>query len=106
MDKYEVILKQINELFKEFLVDDIRSTNVKKMKWDSVSKDLVVQFMDNSVYTYFNVPEAIFNRIQDGMAGTKTAGEHGPKGKYPSVGAAIWTYLIEGGFRYKRGGTI
>lgn len=106
MDKYEIILKQINELFKEFLVDDIRSTNVRKMKWDSETKELVVQFQDRSVYTYYDISEKLFNDISDGNAGTKTEGPWGPKGKFPSVGASIWQYLIDRGVRYKKGGTL
>ena len=101
MTKEEII----KELFKEFITP-VKSTNVKKIKWDSVSKDLVIQFDDGSIYTYYKVSEAIFNNIQDGQAGTITAGPWGGIGTYPSVGAAVWQYLIDGGYKYKKGGTI
>lgn len=90
---------------KEF-IDSVSSTNVKKIKWDSVSSELVIQFEDNSVYTYYNVPEAIYTNVLFGQAGTKTAGKWGGVGKYPSVGAAVHQWLIQGGYQYKKGGNI
>jgi hypothetical protein len=89
-----------------FINDGIISTNVKRIKWDSETEELVIQFQNNAYYTYFNVPEGIFNRVEDGLAGTKTSGPWGPVGKFPSVGAAVHQYLIEGGFSYRRGGRI
>lgn len=86
-------------------IERVKSTNVKRVKWDSITKELVVQFND-STYTYYNIPEAIYNNVVDGQAGTKTAGPWGPIGKYPSVGAAIHQWLIAGGFSYKKGGII
>jgi len=82
------------------------STNVKAMKWDSITKDLVIQFGSGATYTYESVPEAIYNNVMDGNAGTETAGPWGPIGKFPSVGAAVHQFLVQGGFTYRRGGTI
>lgn len=87
-------------------IQSVSSTNVRTVKWDSESKNMNILFKDGSVYTYFNIPEAIFNNIVDGQAGTKTAGPWGPVGKYPSVGAAVHQWLIAGGYKYKKGGTI
>ena len=89
-----------------FINDDVISTNVKRLKWDSETNELVIQFQNDRYYTYSGVPEAIYNNIEDGLAGTKTAGEWGPIGKFPSVGAAVHQYLIEGGFPYRKGGRI
>lgn len=86
-------------------IESVTSTNVKRVKWDSITKELVVEF-SNATYTYYNVPEAIYNNLVDGQAGTKTAGPWGPVGKYPSVGAAVHQWLIRGGFEYKKGGRI
>ena len=86
-------------------IQSVSSTNVRTVKWDSETKEMVVQF-SNATYTYFNIPEAIFNNVVDGAAGTKTSGTWGPVGKYPSVGAAVHQYLIAGGYKYKKGGTI
>jgi hypothetical protein len=97
----------IEKLFrlKEY-IDSVSSTNVKKVKWDSVSKVLVIQFKDGSIYTYSNVPEAIYTNVLDGQAGTKTEGPWGPIGTYPSVGAAVHQWLINGGYKYRKGGNI
>jgi len=101
-------LKQIDNKDFEFKVtsDSVKSTNVKRVKYDSISEELVIKFDDGSNYTYFNVPSKIYDNVLEGMAGTKTAGVWGPIGKFPSVGAAVHQYLIEGGFRYKRGDSI
>jgi len=80
-------------------INPVSSTNVSKIKWDSVTKELVVRFESGDTYTYDNVPEAVYNNIVDGEAGTI-------KGKYPSVGAAVHQYLIQGGYQYRKGGTI
>jgi hypothetical protein len=86
-------------------IQSVSSTNVKRVKWNSITKDLTVQFND-STYTYYNIPEAIYNNVVDGNSGTKTAGPWGEIGKYPSVGAAIHQWLIDGGYKYKKGGMI
>jgi hypothetical protein len=86
-------------------IESVSSTNVKRVKWDSVTRELTVQF-NGDTYTYYNIPEAIYNNVVDGNAGTKTAGPWGEIGKYPSVGASIHQWLIDGGYRYKKGGRI
>ena len=87
-------------------IDNVSSTNVKKIKYDTVTKDMTVQFNDNTVYTYFNVPEAIYDVVLEGMSGTLTQGPWGSAGTYPSIGAALHAYVIEGGYQYKKGGNI
>jgi hypothetical protein len=96
----------VNGCYKTTITDIKDSTNVKKVKWDSVSKDLNIQFMDNTIYTYSRVPEAIYNNIVDGLAGTLTSGPWGGIGTFPSVGAAVHEFLIKGRFQYRKGGTI
>ena len=101
-------LKQIDNQDFEFKVtiDSVRSTNVKRVKYDSVTEEMTIRFDDGSIYTYFDIPSKIYDNVLEGMAGTKTAGEWGPIGKFPSVGAAVWQYLVDGGFRYKKGGSM
>jgi hypothetical protein len=84
----------------------VDSTNADRVMWNSETLELTIKFNDGSVYTYSDVSETIFNDVIDGKAKTKTAGIWGPKGKRPSVGAAIHKYLIERGFSYSRGGTF
>ncbi len=86
--------------------ESVDSTNVDKVKWDSVTKDLTILFNSGDAYVYYKVPEAIYNNIVDGQAGTRTSGIWGEKGKYPSVGAATHQYLIEGGYKYKKIGSF
>lgn len=87
-------------------VDGVQSTNVKRVKWDSVTKEMVIQFQNDRYYTYYDISEKIYTNVLDGLAGTKTAGPWGPVGKYPSVGAAVHQWLIQRRVRYKRGGRI
>ncbi|MCP4761438.1 MAG: KTSC domain-containing protein [archaeon] len=98
-------LKKIKEDFKQY-IERPNSTNVRAMKWDSETKELVVAFKEGGTYTYYNISEKIWNNIEEGQAGTKTAGKWGPKGKYPSVGASIHQWLKDRGIRYTRGGII
>jgi hypothetical protein len=101
-------LKQIDKKKFEFKVtiDSVRSTNVDRVKYDTVTQEMTIKFDDGSIYTYFNIPQKIYENVLDGMAGTKTAGEWGPIGKFPSVGAAVWQYLVDGGFSYRKGGSM
>lgn len=87
-------------------VSSVRSSNVSRIKWDSETKELTIRFRGGDTYTYFNVPESVYNNVEDGNAGTKTSGSWGDKGKFPSVGAAVHQWLIDAGFRYRKGGTI
>ena len=82
------------------------STNVKRMKYDSIMRELVIEFRGGGYYTYYGVNEALYNNVRGGNAATKTAGDWGPVGKTPSVGAAVHQYLIEQNIRYAPGGSI
>jgi hypothetical protein len=82
--------------------DSVTSTNVSRIKWDSITRDLLIEFEGGGVYRYSNVPEAVYLDVLEGQAGTKTSGPWGPEGKYPSVGAAVHAYLIEGGYSYSK----
>lgn len=86
----------------------VDSTNADRVMWNSETLELTIKFLDNSdsIYTYFDVSEDLFNDIIDGNASTKTEGEWGPAGKSPSVGAAIHKYLINRGVKYQKGGTF
>lgn len=82
------------------------STNVRRMKYDSIMRELVIEFWGGGVYTYYAVPENIYESVRNGDASTRTAGDWGPVGKTPSVGAAVHQFLVESDIRYTRGGTI
>jgi hypothetical protein len=94
--KKEDIVIELRNLYFKVESQSVISSNVDKVKWDSVSKQLTIKFDNGSVYTYFNVPEKIYNNIVDGQASSKI-------GSYPSVGAAVHQYLIQGNYKYRKG---
>lgn len=100
-------LKQIEELM-EFRKERtfVDSTNADRIMYDTDTLELTIQFQDGSKYTYFDVNEELYLNVVDGNASTRTAGEWGPIGKSPSVGAAIHQYLIERNIRYEKGGSF
>ena len=117
--------QQLVSLSKEATIDDLTeqdllqifsaifiadSANVDRVKYFEETRQLVVKFNDGSYYTYFDIDEDVFNSIIEGDAVCRTEGqsEFGDwyVGKTPSVGAAIWKYLIDRGVSYKPGGSF
>jgi hypothetical protein len=86
------------------------SSNVDRVKYFEDTKELVVKFNDGSYYTYLNVDADTFNSIIEGDATCRTSGQNEfgewEIGKTPSVGAAIWKYLIDKGVSKKEGGSF
>ena len=117
--------QQLVSLSKEATIDDLTeedllqifsaifiadSSNVDRVKYFEDTKQLVVKFNDGSYYTYFDLDEDVFNSIIEGDAVCKTSGQNEfgewEVGKTPSVGAAIWKYLIDKNVRYEQGGSL
>jgi hypothetical protein len=96
------------QIFSELFIAD--SSNVDRVKYFEEDKRLVVKFNDGSYYTYFDIDESVFFSIIEGDATCKTSGENEFGewfvGKTPSVGAAIWKYLVDKGVRYEQGGSL
>ena len=96
------------QIFSELFIAD--SSNVDRVKYFEDEKRLVVKFNDGSYYTYFEIDENIFKSIIQGDAVCRTEGENEFGewfvGKTPSVGAAIWKYLVEGNVRMQQGGSF
>jgi hypothetical protein len=96
------------QIFSELFIAD--SSNVDRVKYFEEDKRLVVKFNDGSYYTYFDIDETVFFSIIEGDATCKTEGENEFGewfvGKTPSVGAAIWKYLIDKNVRYEQGGSL
>lgn len=101
-------LDDLLQIFSAVFVAD--SSNVDRVKYFEETKELVIKFNDGSYYTYFDIEPDTFNAIIEGDAVCKTSGsnEFGEweVGKTPSVGAAVWKYLIENNVRYKEGGSL
>ena len=119
----EFKVKFFEELFGEELTEDnveyafkvwrgssIPSANVRRIVYNDETKEMVIQFQDKSIYTYFEVPFQIFLNVSGGDATCITTGENEFGkwfvGKNPSVGAAVWRYLRDSNIRYKKGGTL
>lgn len=43
---------------------DIQSSNLKKAKYDTQNKTLLITFNNNTIYEYANVPWEIFTRMR------------------------------------------
>jgi hypothetical protein len=106
-------LRELGELdenmkFSELFIAD--SSNVDRVKYFEEDRRLVVKFNDGSYYTYFDLDEDVFNSIIEGDATCKTSGQNEfgewEVGKTPSVGAAIWKYLIDKNVRKQEGGSL
>lgn len=88
----------------------VDSSNVDRLMYNSDNNQMVIQFMDGSFYTYFDISQKTFDSIIDGNAVCKTDDSQTPprwwEGKTPSVGAAVHKYLINRGVKYEQGGSF
>ena len=106
----ELTEENVEYAFKVWRGSSIPSSNVKKIVYNDESKEMVIQFQDKSIYTYFEVPFQVFLNVSGGKATCITTGENKFGrwfvGKNPSVGAAVWKYLRDSNIKYKKGGTL
>ena len=79
----------------------LNSTNVDRVAYDVDDGFLYIQFKNGVSYRYNTSLEDLYN-VGFGDAATRTAGEWGPIGKSPSVGAAVWQYLRDNNVPYNR----
>jgi hypothetical protein len=117
--------QQLVSLSREATIDDLteedliqifsgvivtNSSNVDRVKYFDTKKELVIKFNDGSYYTYFDIEPDIFEKIVKGDAVCRTTGENEfgswVEGQGPSVGAAVWEYLIDRGVDYQPGGSL
>lgn len=105
-------LRELGELkeqeFSNVIVTD--SSNVDRVKYFDTKKELVIKFNDGSYYTYFDIELDTFEKIVKGDAVCRTTGENDfgswVEGQGPSVGAAVWEYLIDPQVDYQPGGSF
>lgn len=64
----------------------VSSSNIASIGYDTIAMILEVEFLDGSIYQYFDVPETLYE-------GLMTAESHG---KY------LYEYIKKGGYRYER----
>jgi hypothetical protein len=94
------------------LTESMPSSNVEGFAYDDNSNRLYVRFLGKHpnrygpVYQYENVPANIFEIFRRGAIPAKTDGKnkwgHWWKGKYPSMGAAMYHLIRAGGFPYQQ----
>lgn len=84
----------------------LESSNVYGYKYDPKSGKLLVRFQSGSVYKYDGIPPGIFQVFQQGAVPAKTTGKnkYGQwwTGKIPSLGAAFYNLIRQGGYPYQR----
>ena len=98
-------LSKIKEQFRIY-EGDVNSSNVESYRYNDVSGELILTFNDGSQYRYFQIDFTDYESIVLGDAECITEGENEFgrwfEGKTPSVGAAVWQYLIDKGVRYEK----
>lgn len=86
------------------------SSNVNRLLYNDEIKELVIEFRGGDRYTYSGVDMSLFLDIVDGAGICRTSGSNKwgswYVGKFPSVGAAVYTRLVEGGVPYRKGGSL
>jgi hypothetical protein len=96
-------LDQIRLLMFKKWRSTVSSSNVDRVKFDDSTMELVIDFLDGSSYTYFDVTLDIYESIVDGDARARTTDLYGRwKAGQSSVGAGVHQFLIEQGVRYSR----
>jgi len=94
--------------FSDIFVTD--SSNVDRLKYFEEKRELVIKFNDGSYYTYSDIDADEFNAIVEGDAVCRTSGQNEfgewEIGKTPSVGAAVWKFLIDKGNLGTEGGSF
>jgi hypothetical protein len=88
------------------------SSNIEGFAYDDKTGRLLVRFLgkhpdpNGPIYAYENVPQNIFDIFRKGAVPAKTDGKNkwGSwwKGKYPSMGAAMYHMIRAGGYPYRK----
>jgi hypothetical protein len=84
----------------------LESSNIYGYRYDPKSGKLLVRFQSGSIYSYDGIPQGIFKVFQQGAVPAKTSGQNRFGkwwvGKIPSLGAAFYNMIRQGGFPYQR----
>ena len=82
------------------------SSNIYGFQYDPDKGELLVRFNNGGVYAYSGVPTGVFNIFQKGAVPAKTSGknQYGEwwQGKMPSLGAAFYELIRNGGYPYQK----
>lgn len=85
---------------------DINSSNIYGFRFNPKTGRLLVRFQSGSVYGYEGVPAGVFNTFRQGAVPAATNGQNQYgrwwTGKQPSLGAAFYNLIRQGGYAYQR----
>ena len=106
----EMTYEDLIKLFEITKIDSIDSSNVNRVLYNDETFELVLRFNDGSYYTYSGVEFSTFVDIFEGNGVCRTEGSNKwgewYVGKSPSVGAAVYEKLVEGGYSYVNGASF
>jgi hypothetical protein len=84
----------------------LQSSNIWGMAYDQRNRKAYVKFQGDGVYEYEGIPPMIFELFRRGSVPAKTNGQNqfGKwwKGKNPSLGAAFFELIRNGGYPYQK----
>jgi hypothetical protein len=84
----------------------LNSSNIYGFKYNPKTQRLLVRFQGGSIYGYNGVPANVFNAFQSGARAAQTNGQNKYGrwwvGKLPSLGAAFYQLIRNGGYSYQR----
>ncbi len=91
------LLGQVRQEFKIWRTGRLKSSNVKRMKYNTKSRIMTIEFNSGGIYEYYEIDYATYQNVKSGNATCRTSGKNrwGEwfKGKTPSNGSAVWSYL-------------
>jgi hypothetical protein len=91
----------------DYRQDFLNSSNVRRIKWNDETLQVIAQFWDGQTYTYYGVSRRDFFRVINGDAKATTEGSN-RRGSWwvgkPSVGAGVHQILNR--YPYRKGGQI
>lgn len=96
-DITDTLLEQVRQEFKIWRTGRLKSSNVKRMKYNTKSRVMTIEFNGGGIYEYYEIDYATYQNVKNGNAVCKTSGKNRwgewKIGKTPSNGSAVWSYL-------------
>lgn len=84
----------------------MQSSTIEGFNYDYDNGKLLVKFQGDGIYGYDRVPKFIYDTFRKGAVAAKTSGknQYGRwwKGKTPSLGAAFYALIRNGGYPYQK----
>lgn len=82
------------------------SSNIYGFRYDPKSGRLLVRFNSGSIYRYDGIPKGVYQIFEQGAIPARTNGQNRWgrwwQGKIPSLGAAFYQLIRQGGYPYQR----